>query len=362
MTMRRIVSCDGGGIRGILTLQILRRVEALLREEHRRDSLVLADVVDLFAGTSTGAIIATCLAWGFSVDQIEALYLEHGAAMFTRESWYRRLRSKYRSDSIAKALQEFLIEDDGSPALLGTAKLRSQLVVVMRNASTGSPWPVSNNPNAKYNAIDHPACNLKFPLWQLLRASTAAPTYFSPQEIGFESESHLFVDGGISPFNNPTLIAVLMATLPQYRLSWAASRDELHVLSVGTGSTRRRLPSKQAAQVDVLDQLAFTIPALMGAVSVEQDMLCRILGDCVHGEKIDSEIEYLKEPTLLSADEQKFTYVRYDVDLESDAGHHMTAAQSRLDNLESIPLLKSVGADYAAKTVKAEHLYPRRAA
>ncbi|HKT78681.1 MAG TPA: patatin-like phospholipase family protein [Vicinamibacterales bacterium] len=360
--MRRIVSCDGGGIRGILTLQILRKIEALFREEQGRESLVLADVVDMFAGTSTGAIIATCLAWGLSVDRIEELYLEHGAAMFTRDAWYRILRSKYRSDTIARFFQGFLVEDDGSPALLGTSKLRTKLVMVMRNASTGSPWPVSNNPDAIYNALDHPACNLKFPLWQLLRASTAAPTYFSPQEIDYEEESHLFIDGGISPFNNPALIAVLMATLPKYKLGWTATREDLHVISIGTGSTRRTLPHKEAAQMDVRDYLQYLVPALMGAVSVEQDMLCRVLGDCVNGKEIDSEIGTLDEPTLLSSGEQKFTYARYDVALDSEEGHHMTAVQSRLDNLESIPLLQSVGTGYAEKTVKAWHLYPRRTA
>src|SRR5262245_37990869 len=144
--MRRILSCDGGGIRGLLTLQILRRIEALLRQEHDRESLVLADVVDLFAGTSTGAIIATCLAWGLPVDAIEDLYVEQSPSMFTREPWYRRWKSKYRSASIADFFRNYFVEEDGSPALLGTSRLRSGLVVVMRNASSGSPWPVSNNP------------------------------------------------------------------------------------------------------------------------------------------------------------------------------------------------------------------------
>jgi patatin-like phospholipase/acyl hydrolase len=357
--MRRIVSCDGGGIRGLLTLQVLRRIETLLRREYERPSLVLSDVVDLFAGTSTGAIIAACLAWGLPVDAIEDVYVEQSPAMFTRQPWYWRLRSKYRSDSLATFFRGFFVEDDGSPALLGSSKLRSRLVIVTRNASSGSPWPVSNNPAAKFNAPDHPACNLKIPLWQLLRASTAAPTYFSPQEIDFEGQSHLFVDGGVSPFNNPTLMAILMATLPEYCLGWPATREELHVISVGTGSVRRTLPRKRATRVDVLQQLEFAIPALMSAISSEQDMICRVLGDCLHGSPIDSEIGDLLRPTLLSSAEQKFTYVRYDVALDSDAGHHMTAVQSRLDNLDSIPLLKAVGTEYAARTVQPYHLQPR---
>ena len=78
-----------------------------------------------------------------------------------------------------------------TPALLGTRKLYvgdtpKYLLVVMRNASTGSPWPVCNNPRGKYNDPSHPSNNLQVPLWKLLRASTAAPTFFPPEAIVFE--------------------------------------------------------------------------------------------------------------------------------------------------------------------------------
>ena len=58
-------------------------------------------------------------------------------------------------------------------------------MVVMRNHTTDSPWPVSNNPLAKYNDRGRKDCNLNLPLWQLVRASTAAPTFFPPEVIVF---------------------------------------------------------------------------------------------------------------------------------------------------------------------------------
>ncbi|MEM6916215.1 MAG: patatin-like phospholipase family protein, partial [Verrucomicrobiota bacterium] len=67
--MKRILSLDGGGIRGVFTIAILERIEALLRE-HYKDSkpgLVLADYFDFIGGTSTGAIIAALLSKGLSV-------------------------------------------------------------------------------------------------------------------------------------------------------------------------------------------------------------------------------------------------------------------------------------------------------
>src|SRR5256885_2374773 len=133
--MKRILSIDGGGIRGVFALKILRRIEQLYREERRQPDLVLANVFDMFAGTSTGAIVATCLCWGMPVERIEKLYVEQGAQMFTRASWYRRwIWNKYRSETLEKTFQDLFREDapDAAPALLGSANLHAKLVVVMR--------------------------------------------------------------------------------------------------------------------------------------------------------------------------------------------------------------------------------------
>ena len=88
--MRRILSLDGGGIGGLFTLQVLARIQQLFRLERGRPDLVLREVFDFFAGTSTGAIIATALAWGMTVEAIESLYLDNGAAMFAKQGWHRR--------------------------------------------------------------------------------------------------------------------------------------------------------------------------------------------------------------------------------------------------------------------------------
>ena len=218
--MKRILALDGGGVRGMFSLQVLARIEALLRERSGRPDLRLGEAFDLVAGTSTGAIIAAFLAWGKSVAEIEALYFESGPLMFRRQPWYRRWKSKYRSDAIARMFQEHFREPgpQGAPALLGSSSLRTKLLVIMRNATTGSAWPVTNHPDALYNDRRRTDCNLNIPLWQLLRASTAAPAFFPPERIDYGAREFLFVDGGITPFNNPALIAVLTATLPQYRL------------------------------------------------------------------------------------------------------------------------------------------------
>jgi len=362
--MKRILALDGGGVRGLFTLQVLKRLERLFQEERGAPGLVLADVFDMFAGTSTGAIIAAGLCWGLSASEIEELYVVHGAQMFARSPWFSLWKSKYRSESLAALFREIFCEDGGGrpPALLSSSKLRKLLLAVMRNASTGAPWPVSNNPRAKYNDRELPQCNLNIPLWQLLRASTAAPTFFAPERIVLGEESFLFVDGAITPFNNPALIAVMTATLPCYRVEWPATREDLHVISIGTGHVRARLAKLLPQQVNLLDHLQYLPQALLGASSVQQDMICRVLGDCVFGSELDSEVGSLCEPSLLAAAEQKFTYVRYDAQLEHYAQLLAMPARLRtsIDNLGLIPVLQEIGQDYAAKYVDAEHLAPRR--
>ena len=358
--MKRILSLDGGGVKGVFSLQVLAAIERLFREEQKRDDLVLAEVFDLFAGTSTGAIIASCLAWGMPVAEIQELYLKCGEETFTKQVWYKRWKSKYQAEPISQLLQRTFAETDGDrPALLGSDRLRKRLLIVMRNASTGSPWPVSNIPDAPYNNRALPDCNLNIPLWELIRGSTAAPVYFQPEAIEMGEHAFLFVDGALTPFNNPTLIAVLMATLPQYGLAWPGGRDKLHVVSVGTCSTRARMPHRLSEDVTMLDAIKYLAPALIGAVSAEQDFVCRVLGDCVHGATIDSEVKALDSPTLFSASEQKFTYVRYDQALDAQVLESVERDSAQIDDLTLIPTLQKLGEDYAAAHVKLEHLYPR---
>lgn len=362
--MKRILTLDGGGVRGIFTLQVLARIEALLREEQHRPDLVLADVFDLIAGTSTGAIIAAFLSLGKPVADIEKLYVDFGPMMFRREPWYNQWKFKYRAEAVAGFFREHFSEGDarGTPALMGSSRLRTLLLIIMRNATTGSPWPVSNNPASHYNDRSREDCNLDVPLWKLLRASTAAPTFFAPERIDYGTRRFLFVDGGVTPYNNPSLIAVLMATLPQYRIGWPVGREALHVVSVGTGYEHVHLPDKVAEKITLIDQLKFVMPAVLDAVSVEQDTLCRVLGDCALGAEIDRELGALTEATLLRPEQQWFTYARYNqvfnVSTAEDAGSG--PVDLRLDRVANMPLYQKLGKEYAEKNVRVEQLYPRR--
>ena len=110
--------------------------------------------------------------------EILDFYLNNGAAMFDKAGIIRRLQYQYKSEPLALRLQQVF----GATTTFGASEVETLLLHVMRNATTDSPWPVSNNPFAKYNDPKHGSRNLHFPLWQLVRAGSVAPTYF-PLEV-----------------------------------------------------------------------------------------------------------------------------------------------------------------------------------
>jgi patatin-like phospholipase/acyl hydrolase len=355
------MSFDGGGIRGLFSLEIARRIESLLREKHAKPDMVLADHFQYIGGTSTGAIIATFLSWGLPVAEVVRLYRENARVMFTKAGFGNIHKHRFAGQPVSDFLRNFFVESDGSPSTLGTSKLRTLLLVITRNASTGSPWPLSNNPNAVYNDRSKPGCNLDLPLWQIVRASTAAPTFFPPEVIEITDQSSgatkkqnfAFEDGGVTPFNNPAFMLYTMATLPEYRLQWPDGKDKMSLISVGTGRVKTGRGGKM--EENLLGQ-AMSIPsALISSAQWIQDLLCRQHGECRHGEPLDSEIGDLVRPNSRA----RFLYARYDRTIDEadvDAALQVSRKGFTLDNIELMDFLGEMGASYAAEHVRLEHL------
>jgi len=403
--MKHILSLDGGGIRGVFTLEVLLKIETLLREQQYNNSpnFVLRDHFDFFAGTSTGAIIAALLCWGMPVGEIHELYTKHGRDIFRPTPWHRHpikrlLYSRFDSQPLAEMLRR-LFSENGADAKLGASRLRRMdvhdeaeagsgtetlaegegkyLLLVVRNHSTGSSWPLTNNPHAKFNkpkqqsdASTPPDTLLRFPLWQLVRASTAAPTYFDPEEIVLGGIRQLLVDGSISPYSNPALIAALTAILPAYRINWPTGPEKIRVVSVGTIEFSSKLPVKNKKLW--LGHNARKIPvALLQTIAWQQDYLCRCLGECLYGELLDKEVGYLVESLDRGSNGEFevwrerpgpawFSYVRYNPTYRrQDDLDKMLKKYPRLSEMgavDTIPILKDIGRDYAEHTVKLEHL------
>jgi hypothetical protein len=305
-----MLALDGGGIRGLITIEILAELERQLRERlGRGPGFVLSDYFHYIGGTSTGGIIGALLSLGMPVDRIRAFYLESGRAMFERSvAPWRLFRSLYRETALAATLRDII----GPDTTLGSDRLRTLLLLVMRNASTDSPWPISNNPAAKYNDRGLEDCNLDLPLWQLVRASAAAPVFFRPQPVRVGRQEYTFVDGGMTSYNNPAFLLFLMATLGPYRLCWPTGEARLLLVSVGTGTSPR--PSTSASEQNLFSGLYSVLMDPRMAALVEQDVLCRVFGRCLVGAPIDGELGDLRDPAACSFP-KLFTYLRYDAEL-----------------------------------------------
>src|SRR5688572_9985068 len=218
---RKLLALDGGGIRGVLTLQVLIRMEDLLRDASGQgENFRLCNFFDYIGGTSTGDIIAAGLALGMSARELSDFYMKTGPAMFDKSFILFRLRHLYESEPLAKELKKTFGENTD----LFPESLKCLLLVVTRNVSTDSPWPISSNPFARFNLPSRADCNLCIPLWQLVRASTAAPIYFAPEVLQWDkddpSKTFVFEDGGLTPYNNPSFLLARMATAKSYNLNW----------------------------------------------------------------------------------------------------------------------------------------------
>src|SRR6266581_6281523 len=120
---RKLLAIDGGGIRGVLSLMVLARIESMLIEESNRPDYRLADYFDYVAGTSTGGIIAAGIALGMSVKEILDFYLNNGAAMFDKAGIIHRLQYQYRSEPLALELQQVF----GATTTLGAPEVETLL-------------------------------------------------------------------------------------------------------------------------------------------------------------------------------------------------------------------------------------------
>ena len=274
---KRILSLSGGGVRGLVTLGALERVEELLQIETGDKSYRLCDHFDLIAGTSTGSIIAVGLSMGWSVGKIKSLYDELCPVLFRPNRRLGVMMPRHDARFLEESLDRYLVEDDGSPLKLGSSKLQTGLLVCAKRIDTDSAWILTNHPRSKfYNAVPGQSWlpNKDYRLKDIIRASTAAPTYLSPMTIqisdgsdGFEPEVGVFVDGAIGGHNCPALAAFQIATLPSYRFNWPTGEDKLSILSIGTGQYRQRHESTSFLNRQTIQQ---GIGALSGMISESQ--------------------------------------------------------------------------------------------
>lgn len=248
---KRILSLDGGGVKGILTLGLLEAIEAELQRRSGNPSLVLSDYYDLIGGTSTGAIIASGLALGLPVRDLIAMYSELGPAVFGRTVGDGGLfRAKFDAKKLRKALNGVL-----GRRTLGSPDVKTGFALCAKRIDTGSAWVLTNNPRAKYYESSGPGtiANKKYRLADIVQASAAAPTFFDEVRIDIALSEHdeddqpqpletgYFVDGAVSANNNPSQQLLMLALVEEYGFGWKPGVGSLMMTSCGTGLRRPRI-------------------------------------------------------------------------------------------------------------------------
>jgi uncharacterized protein len=344
----KILALDGGGIRGILTLEVLARMEEMLAEATGGGAdFRLCHFFDYVGGTSTGAIIAAGIARGMSAKGLLKFYQDTGPAMFDKQFILKRWNALYKSEPLKKELQKVF----GAETTLKPDDLECLLLAVTRNRTTDSPWPISSNPQAKYNNTSRPDCNLNIPLWQIVRASTAAPVFFPPEVIWWDpkddTKAFVFVDGGLTPYNNPAFLLYRMATESGYQLNWASGEDKLLIVSVGTGAAAALVEGVGDPNRGLIDNVAALPSALMYAAMIDQDTNCRFIGRCVHGAPLDREIgdmiprDAAGQVIPLSQNlGRRFIYARYNADLSREGLDAMGLADIKPANVQKLDSVK----------------------
>lgn len=360
---KRILSLDGGGIRGYLTLQYLQSIETLLRERTGQANLVLSDYFDLIGGTSTGAILAATLACGMPVTDVQALYNQLGPEVFKQPRLHIPLLTpKFPAAPLRQLLNERL----GSDTTLDSNRVCTGLMVMTKRLDTGSPWPLHNHPNDPY-AAQNGALNLA----EIVRASTAAPTYFEPEPVDIHSRNGTvtkgaFVDGGVTPFNDPALQLLMQTAIEGYGFGWKQGADEILLISIGTGTSKQLFSTNRVMGMTAAEQGLRSLQSLMDDCARVNQTMLQCITHCLTPWNIDRVVLDMRNDSQNGP--KLATYVRYNVlldptwlqdKLKLTYAPDVLAQIAQMDNPKNLEQLGKLGKDAAAEQVKPEH-FPSR--
>ncbi len=369
---KRLLALDGGGIRGIISLGYLEALERLLQERFDREEYRLADYFDLIGGTSTGSLIATLLALGWSAAEVKRAYLELARDVFRPNHYWglgpvgRALHSRFDSAPLERILRHTLGE-----RRLDSGDLRTGLMVVAKRIDTASGGPIVNLPGSLYFDDrpradgSHARGNRHFKLWEVLRASTAAPTYFRPERL--EDVAVLqpagFVDGAISAHNNPSLLLLMVATLDGFGLNWPLGADRLLLCSIGTGHYTRTASVESVQRFNNLAWARLLVPQLVGDSMELTETILQWLSVSPTARAIDKAIGTVQPK--LGRPEGLLHFLRYNIGLQpeelSALGVELHSRQvlalQDIGNVDAIPHLLNVSAR-VGQCLRAEHLPP----
>ncbi|MEM9856512.1 MAG: patatin-like phospholipase family protein [Bacteroidota bacterium] len=357
----KILSLDGGGLRGILTLGILKKLESEIRTSLGSE-IRLCDYFDVIGGTSTGSIIASGLAIGKSVDEMIHLYRSLGAKIFRKGligTWtrdWKTLRAFFRENYSSKKLEKYLRSSEafGDIPIGDESRIYCGLVINTKRADTYSLWSIANHPAGKYYAP-----NRELKLWELCKASSSAPYYFKPTPLDIKTRrgkniTTAFIDGGVSLANNPAWQLFLVATVPSFGFNREVGEKNISIISLGTGKgLRRKDPKKLMNKLAV--SWAPSIPDLFMADALEMNQtIISSFGKNVGSEDyIDSQFGNMNDVDYI--ENKLFSFQRYNVEFNREflASLGINLAEKEIESLqemdrvENLDILLDIGIKYS---------------
>jgi patatin-like phospholipase/acyl hydrolase len=236
----RILSIDGGGIRGLLPAKVLAELERELQLGNPGKKLY--EHFDLICGTSTGAILAIAIALGIPAADLVRFYKEHAKMIFPK--WYLKViprkgraifTSIYSNKKLRKKLEEIYSAANGGVAPTMN-DLKTKVCIPVFNGNDGQINILKSRHHEEY------CRDYKLPAHEVALSSASAPVYFPPHTFSFDNEygngtNVNMIDGGIFA-NNPSMIGILEAT---EKLGYNFS--DISLLSLGTGKGKHIIKS-----------------------------------------------------------------------------------------------------------------------
>lgn len=261
--MKKILSIDGGGIRGVIPAKILCKIEETTGKP-------ISTMFDLIAGTSTGGLIALALAMPssdktapkYSAEDVLKLYIDRGKEIFARDKIQRFVNPHgifeelYSKEGIEKVLEDYFFNtnlgDSVTNTMVTSYDIHSRMPVIFKS------WLAKNGTEPD------------FPIKLIGRATSAAPTYFEPIRLKSDDTDGALalVDGGLFA-NNPTMCALAE------NLKLFGIKEEILIVSLGTGELVRRFEYNQAKNWGKLEWINPIISIMFQGVSITIDYQVR---------------------------------------------------------------------------------------
>ena len=299
MSKIRILSIDGGGIRGILPGVIMMRLEEKLQKESGDNNARIADYFDLLAGTSTGGILSLSYLIPdknkrplLTAEESVNLYLDRGDEIFDVSLWQKAKSiggladEKYSEEELEEALndtfQDYWLNDLIKPCIISSYDVRN-----------GKPhfFKQHKSNNKIYN----------FKVKDVARATSAAPTYFEAARVKNEIGTPFpLIDGGVFA-NNPSMVAYSEARTMKFKnkVNHPKAKDMM-IVSVGTGSKSKSYEYKKVKDWGQIGWIKPIIEIMMSGSSSTTDYHLNQIFDTLS--QSDKESYYRLEPNVITAD------------------------------------------------------------